>query len=98
MCINFTNYNMKKHFIILILASTFLLSHNASAQTTDSAAILKSQKRIDSDMKDAAKRQEKIDKSQKKIAKEQKKIERQDKKRAKEMKKAEKEQKKINNG
>ena len=87
---------MKKNFIILLMVS-MLFTTGAYSQVVDSAELAKSQKRIESDLKDANKHQRKIDKSQKKIRKQQKKINRQERRRERKMKSIQKEQKNLGN-
>ena len=87
---------MKKNFILYLCLSMLLLITRVNAQTTDSAAIAKSQQRIEKDLDDANKHQKKIDKRQKKIEKQQKKINRQERKRERKMKDIKKEQKRMN--
>jgi len=83
-----------KHFILLFFAGMIFFSKQVNSQVTDSAAMVKSQDRIESNLKDAKQHQRKIDKSQRKIEKQQRKINRQERKRERKMKKIEKEQKK----
>lgn len=85
---------MTRKFKFLILAFVLLMSTQLHAQ--DSAANAKTQRHIESNLKDVNKMQGKIDKKQKKIARQERKIRRDEAKRDKRMKRVNKEQKKIN--
>jgi len=87
---------MKKNFILLLIIS-ILMGTGAYSQVIDSTEMVKSQKRIESDLKDASKHQRKIDKSQKRINRQQKKINRQERRRERKMRSIQKEQKSMNN-
>ncbi len=86
---------MKKFILLSFVACLFLMNAPLQAQTIDSADMVKSQQRIDENLKEADKHQRKIEKRQKKIEKEQRKIKKQERRRERKMRKVEKEQKKA---
>lgn len=86
---------MKKHLIPILFAVFLLGSIKLHAQEADSAAMARSQKRIESNLKDADKLQRKIEKRQKRIEKQQKRINRKERKRDRKMRRIEKEQEKL---
>lgn len=79
-----------KKLILSLFFGALLSGVNAQTQTTDSAALVKTQQRIENDLKDANKHQKKIDKSQRKIEKQQAKIKRQERRRERKMNKVRK--------
>ncbi len=87
---------MKKIILFTIVTSLFLANAPLHAQTVDSAEMVKSQKVIAENLKEADKHQRKIKRSQKKIDRQQKKIKRQERRRERKMRKIQKEQKKVN--
>lgn len=88
---------MRKYLLFFLFHIMLLFSMPSQAQTADSAAIVKSQQRIDRELEDAEKHQRKIEKKQKKIEKQQRKIRSQERKRERKMRKIEKEQRKLEN-
>ena len=86
---------MTQKILRFLFVVFFLITLQAQAQTTDSAAMVKTQQRIESDLKDANKHQKKIDKSQRKIEKQQAKIKRQERRRERKMEKVRKDIKKV---
>jgi len=80
---------------MLLLFAAIFSTANVHSQSTDSAAVVASQKRIEDNLEKAGKHQRRIDKSQKRIEKQQKKINRQERKREKKMRRIEREQKKM---
>ncbi len=86
---------MKKYLMMFLLAGFLMSNSQLKAQTTDSAQVAKSEKRIGEDLKDSKRLQRKIDKKQRKIERQQRKIRRKENRMNRKMKDVRKEQKKI---
>ena len=86
---------MKRYIKLIVLCILLTGITQLYAQQVDSAAMKKSQHRIESNLKDANRLQNKIDRKQRRIEKRQNKINRQERRRGRKMKKIRKEQKKL---